>query len=444
MIDAVLLALLAGLMHTARTFSAGGQAAAGTSLGFGYLLLTAFLSGRIFAAARLPKLTGYIAAGVVVGPSVLGFVDATVVDNLQIVNGIAVSLIALTAGTELRLDRVRPLARTIGLTTALGVFGGALAIAATVFLLRGHLAFLSALPAAQAAAVALVLGVVLVAQSPAVVVALSDELRADGPVTRVVLGVVVLADLFVIVLFALASAAAKAALGVAGGARIAVGHIAWELLGSIVAGFVLAALLAAYLRWVRRGSTLFLLTAAFVVAEVGQRIGFDPLLVSLTAGVLVRNLTALGDELHELVGGASLPVYVIFFAVTGAKLHLADVPPVALPVLAIVAVRAASLLAAGRTGARLAGAPPEVARWAPYGLLPQAGVALALALLFTRAFPEFGGEASAVALGVVALNELVAPAVYRLALVRSGEAGRIHARATPAPVSAPPRAVGNG
>ena len=99
MIDAVLLALLAGLMHTARTFSTGGQAAAGTSLGFGYLLLTAFLSGRIFAAARLPKLTGYIAAGVVVGPSVLGFLDATVVDNLQIVNGVAVSLIALTAGT---------------------------------------------------------------------------------------------------------------------------------------------------------------------------------------------------------------------------------------------------------------------------------------------------------------------------------------------------------
>jgi Kef-type K+ transport system membrane component KefB len=442
-IDAVLLALLAGLMHTARTFSAGGQAAAGTSLGFGYLLLTAFLSGRIFAAARLPKLTGYIAAGVVVGPSVVGFLDATVVDNLQIVNGVAVSLIALTAGTELRLDRIRPLARTIGLTTALGVFFGALAIAATVFLLRGQLAFLSALPAAQAAAVALVLGVVLVAQSPAVVVALSDELRADGPVTRTVLGVVVLADLFVIVLFALASAGAKAALG-AGGARIAVGHIAWELLGSIVAGFVLAALVAAYLRWVRRGSTLFLLTAAFVVAEVGQRIGFDPLLVSLTAGVLVRNLTALGDELHELVGGASLPVYVIFFAVTGAKLHLAAVPPVAVPVLAIVAVRAASLLTAGRAGARLAGAPPEVARWAPYGLLPQAGVALALALLFTRAFPEFGGEASAVALGVVALNELVAPAVYRLALVRSGEAGRTRARATPAPARAPPRAVGNG
>ena len=84
-----------------------------------------------------------------------------------------------------------------------------------------------------------------------------------------------------------------------------------------------------------------------------------------------------------------------------------------------------------------------MARWAPYGLLPRAGVALALALLFTRAFPEFGSEASAVALGVVAMNEIVAPAVYRLALLRSGEAGRAP-RATPAPASPVPRAIGYG
>ena len=197
------------------------------------------------------------------------------------------------------------------------------------------------------------------------------------------LGVVVLADLFVIVLFALCSAAAKAALGIAGGARIAVGHIAWACSarswpGSssprpsppTCAGSAAARRSSSSPRrsWSRRSAS-------------GSG---STLLVSLTAGVLVRNLTALGDELHERVEGASLPVYVIFFAVTGAKLHLAAVPPVAIPVLAIVAARAASLLAAGRAGARLAGAPPEVARWAPYGLLPQAGVALALALLFAR------------------------------------------------------------
>ena len=257
------------------------------------------------------------------------------------------------------------------------------------------------------------------------------------------LGVVVLADLFVIVLFALCSAAAKAALGIAGGARIAVGHIAWELLGSIVAGFVLAAALAAYLRWVRRGSTLFVLTAAFVVAEVGQRIG-STRLVSLTAGVLVRNLTALGDELHERVGARRCRCTSSSSRSPARSCTSPPCRPSRSPCSRSSRSARPRSSPPGRAGARLAGAPPEVARWAPYRLLPQAGVALALALLFTRAFPEFGSEASAVALGVVAMNEIVAPAVYRLALLRSGEAGRAHAHPTPAPASPAPRAIGHG
>ena len=116
-------------------------------------------------------------------------------------------------------------------------------------------------------------------------------------------------------------------------------------------------------------------------------------------------------------------MYVTFFAVTGATLHLDALPPVALSVAVLVAVRGAALLAAGRFGARLADAPPVVTRWAPFGLLPQAGLALALATLLVRAFPELGAEAGALVLGVVAVNEIVTPVLYRHALVRSGEAG---------------------
>jgi hypothetical protein len=87
-------------------------------------------------------------------------------------------------------------------------------------------------------------------------------------------------------------------------------------------------------------------------------------------------------------------------------------------------VRGAGLLVGSRIGTNLAGAAPVVRRWAGFGLLPQAGLALALSMLFTKTFPEFGAEASALTLGVVALNELFAPALYRYALVRSGEAGK--------------------
>ena len=103
------------------------------------------------------------------------------------------------------------------------------------------------------------------------------------------------------------------------------------------------------------------------------------------------------------------------------------------PAVLFVVVRGVGLLTGAALGARLAEAPPVVKRYAGFGLLPQAGLALALSMLFAKTFAEFGVEASALTLGVVALNELIAPALYRFALVRSGEAGKKLPRGASAP-----------
>jgi len=276
----------------------------------------------------------------------------------------------------------------------------------------------------QSVVVAAVLGVVMVAQSPAVVVALRDEMEAQGPIASTVLGVVVIADLVVILLFALTSSLAKAVLG--GGLDMleTARSLAWELLGSLVAGAVIGYLLVLYLRKVKGGAALFVLLVAFVIAEVGQRLHFDPLLVALAAGMCVRNVSEVGDELHRHIEAPSLPVYILFFAGAGANLHLDVLSIVGVPAVVFVLVRGVGLLTGASIGARVAAAPPSVRRFAGFGLLPQAGLALALSMLFAKTFPEFGVEAGALTLGVVAINEIIAPALYRSALVRSGEAGQ--------------------
>jgi Kef-type K+ transport system membrane component KefB len=124
------------------------------------------------------------------------------------------------------------------------------------------------------------------------------------------------------------------------------------------------------------------------------------------------------------IQSASMPVYVVFFAVTGAAVHL-DILPLLAPMIALfIAVRAAALLGGTALAARLAGAPAPVVRYAGFGLLPQAGLALAIALLISRAFPGIGGEASTLVFGIVAVNELLCPILFRFALTRSGEAGK--------------------
>ncbi len=423
----VILAALFGFMMAVGSFHVERESStgAGPALAVGYLLLTAFFLGALFKEIRLPKLTGYLAAGLVAGESGLDLLPHAALDELQIFTGVAVALIALTAGTELEFRKMRPLLRSIVWITIMGVVGGAVILSAFILIVLSHvLPFMSDLGLPQTIVVSLVLGVVISAQSPAVVVALRTEMSADGPICRTVLGVVVIADLVVIVMFAASSTLANSVIGGEGGTLgDTILHLLWELGGSIIVGLGVGALIALFMRRVRDGAPLFVVMVAFVVAEVGARIGLDPLLVALAAGVLIRNGTQQGDALHHAIEGSSLPVYLVFFAVAGASIHIDVLAVVGLPAVALVILRGAVFLTGSRIAGRIASAPEGVRKWAGFGLLPQAGLALALSMLFAKTFPTFGAEAGALTLGIVAINEMVAPVLYRFALVKSGEAG---------------------
>jgi Kef-type K+ transport system membrane component KefB len=418
----LLLIVLGALMQATRSFTEGDEpGSAGTSLAFGYLLISAHFGGQLARAINLPKLTGYLSVGLLVGPSALGLLSERMVESLTLVNGMAIALIALTAGIELDLRLMRPLLRFIAGITLVGVLGTALLLTAAVWLLRAHIPAFSELDQTQSIALSAVLGIVIVAQSPAVVVALRDELNAEGAVTRTALGVVIIADMLVILLFTLASTAAKAALGTGASVLTAFYGFAWELVGSIGAGVAVGALLSLYLQRVREGRALFLLAVTFVIAEVGGRLHLDPLITALSAGAFIRNMTRSAEPLEEHIHASSLPVYVLFFAVAGAQIHLSALARMGIPAVILVAVRALGLLSGSRLGAYLAGAPVSVQRYAGYGLLPQAGLALALSMLLVRSFPEIGQDAGSLTLGIVALNELLAPGLFRYALIKSGE-----------------------
>jgi len=419
----VLLALV-GLMMAARSFEVAGETiGSATALAVGYLLLAAYMTGWVAKQLGMPKLTGYLAAGLLAGDSLLALIPEAAAGDLKIFTGVAVSLIALTAGSELELKTMRPLLRSVAWLTALSGVGTVLVLTLAAWLMRGYLPFMSALSPAGTIAMAAVLGVVMSANSPAVVVALRTEMAADGPLCRTVLGTVVMGDLVVIILFAAVGSAAAPFLGSESDQRALV-HLAWHVGGSLVIGAGLAALFYLFLRFVDQSRALFVVAVSFVVAEVGARIGLDPLLVSLSAGILVRNATSFGDQLHEAIEGSSLPVYLVFFAAAGASIHLDVLAVVGIPAVIFVGVRAVSYLATSRLAATIAGADPVVRRYVGFGLLPQAGLALALGLLMVKTFPAVGQAAGTLVLGVVAINEMVMPILYRFALIRAGESGR--------------------
>lgn len=391
-------------------------------LGIGFVLIASWFSGRIFSTFRLPKLTGYLAMGILAGP-LLGILAPTTVSNMGLVNGMATALIALTGGSEMDFRAMRPLFKSIAWISLIAVVGTALALSALTWVLAPYLVFMQDLSPLGRIAIAVVVGIVTVAQSPAVVVAIRAETGADGPVARTSLGVVVLADLLVIVLFAVASSAADATLSGTSDFERTARNMAWELFGSLGIGISIGAILSGWLRFVgARGLDLFVLLVCFVAAEVGRRVHLDPLLLMLAAGMFVENVSKRGATLRHAFEDASLPVYILFFTVAGASVHLGELPTVALPAAAFILVRGFGLYFGTRVAARIAGADPAVAKFGGFGLLPQAGLAIALSQLFTRTFPSLGPSTAALTLSIVAINEIVAPAIFRIALVRSGEA----------------------
>jgi Kef-type K+ transport system membrane component KefB len=243
MIPLLVLAALGGLMQAARSFAPGTFQAGGTELAFGFLLLTAYFTGKLVSRVGLPKLTGYIGSGIIVGPYVLELVDKNMTGQLKLVSGITTAILALTAGAELNLKKIRPMMAVIRRVTVFAVFGTMAALTLTLIAIRPLVPFLDTLPLAHAAVVAMTLAVALSAQSPAVVMAMIGETRADGVLTKVMLALVIVADLAVIIMYGVASSIATAVIGGDVNVGAAIGRIAWEMFGSLGVGIFVGAIL---------------------------------------------------------------------------------------------------------------------------------------------------------------------------------------------------------
>ena len=423
-----LLAIVVVLIAAARSFlpEETSLIGSGAALAFGFVLLAALQSGTIFSGVGLPRLTGYLACGFIAGPSVLNFVNERMVDDLKLVNNVAIGLIALSAGGELNFKRLRPRLRAILSIGSLSFVTAVLFLTTAVFLLSGMLPFMVGMGVYQRFVVSLTMGVVFSALSPTVVLAIIAETGAAGPICETILGIVVMADLAIVFSFAGVNALANATFGaVGGGAGGGVSELMIHIFGSMAAGAVLGVVFALYLKRVGRRVALFVFGVCFLCAEAGTRLHLDPLMMCLCAGLFLENLTDIeGAKLVHDIEAASMPVFAVFFAVAGAGLHWTVFKKVVLVALVLAAVRAIALGIGGRVGMAAGKVPKEHRATIPYGLLSQSGVAIGLAILVSKHFAGWGEAASACLLGGIMVNERIGPVLFRSALVKSGETGR--------------------
>lgn len=418
---ALALVLVLALVVVAR--EAGGDVTGRfATMALGFVLIVAPLVGQFLERFGLPRLTGYLLVGLLSGPSMFDLITPAMADQLRLVNGLAVALIAFGAGMELDLPRL--VRERVSLWRHGGVLIGLLfaGLLAAALVASQWLPFTAGEAWPRRVAISLVLASVMTTFSPTVVMAVLAETRARGPLTDRVLALVVVGDLGIILLFTLASTGARLLDG--GEATIvrAFGHVTWELLGSVVIGAVAGGGIAFYRRLVDRRSGLVVAAVCLVLAELGSRMGLSGLLTCLVAGLVVRSAAPkAAHEMEVLLARVRLPVLIVFFAAAGASLHLAQMWVLGPIVLGLALVRVLLIFGANRLGAKVAGLDPTVARHVPFGLISQAGVTMGLAVLVGREFGAWGRTLETVVVATIALQQLVGPVAFRWALSRLGE-----------------------
>lgn len=423
LIALILLLLTAALL----TSYGGGDESHAVAFAFGFALIAAALAGDLFERIKLPRITGYLLFGMVCGPYVFNIISRPMARELRLVNGLAIALIAFIAGLELNFRRLLP---RLGAMLRLGgvllvvMYVGLFALA---WLAWPWLPLLPEATGMARVALAALLATLIVSFSPTVTIAVIADSRARGPVSEMTLAVVVMADLALILLFTLVMQWVRTALGESSTEDVSLFvRLMWEIVGSFAFGAILGSGFAFYLRYVGREVTLMLLALCALLSEVGAAFHFEPLLAALAAGLVVENIAPpSGDALKEAVERGALPVLVVFFAAAGASLHLDALRVIGFIALGVAIARLALIRLGSYFGVRASGADPAVAGLVWMGLVSQAGVTLGLTIIVGSEFPDWGARVQTLMVALISVHELIGPVLFRAALSRAGEIGRM-------------------
>ena len=398
-------------------------------------IMSGLMLSRLAKLVKLPAVTAYLVAGILIGPYVLGqlgvgglgFTSLENVKSFSIICDVALGFIAFSIGNEFRLSQLK---KTGKAATVIGIFQAIITTLLVDAALIGLHFILGEdkLPLSTA----IVLGAIASATAPAATLMVIRQYKAKGPVTDILLPVVALDDAVGLVLFAISFGVAKA---VSSGSVDLISVIlepVLEVVLSLLLGLVMGLLFSFLERFFHSNTKRLCMSAAFVLLTValsmleftvmGVHIAFSSLLVCMMMGTIFCNVCDFSEELMGRVDKWAQPILVLFFVLSGAELELsvfADIAIVAIGVVYIIA-RSVGKYSGAFLSSKAMKCEDNIVKYLGITLLPQAGVALGMALK-AHALGPAGEVAANITLFAVLIYELVGPLLTKIALTKAGD-----------------------
>ncbi|MFO8174215.1 MAG: cation:proton antiporter [Longimicrobiales bacterium] len=398
---------------------AGGQ----LTILMGFVLLAASVAGSLAATMRLPRITGFLVVGILAGPSMLALIPREALDALHLIDRFALALIAMLAGGELKLHALRPAARSIIFTTlaVVGVVWVGMTLA--FFPVSRLLPFLEGFGPVEILAVGALLGIWAANSSPDLTVAVIEETGSKGPLTDVILGVTIVKDVVVIILFTLSMALVHPILGQGGEEGNVLLELGREVGGALAAGGALGWVYSLVLERGGRKPAYMTFLFAYLLVVVAEMLHVELLLMGVAAGFVIENLSRAGEEMIRGIESVAVVIFAFFFTIAGASLDLAAIGSFWLAALIFFLARAFLTFWGTSLGTRLARASIRIRARTWKGLLSQGGVTLGLLVVLAETYPEIGEGMMALGMAVIIGNILGGPILLKNALAEGETAG---------------------
>ncbi|MEP7364504.1 MAG: cation:proton antiporter [Acidobacteriota bacterium] len=383
----------------------------------GLILLLALLAGHVVKFLRIPEVTGYILAGIALGPSFLGWLSHENLSTLSIFSEVTLGLILFSVGGVFDISKIGSNGRRIVILTLIESF------------LAAGLVFGTMLAFGQRWEIGILLGAIAMETAVASSLMVIRELDPLGPLTDTLMAVMAFNNILALVAFSLVSAFLELKAGLSADLTIlrvlyeALFPLVWQLIGSTALGYLCGLMLATWASQVTEHGEMLILLSGAVLLTVGASrwLELSPLLASLAVGATMVNFSGRSDTLFKTLSRTDPPLYAIFFVIAGADLNVSLITTIGFLGLAYVVARAAGKFFGASIGARYLDFEPAVKRYLGYTLFTQAGLAIGITFVVQRQFPELAPTVNTVVLASIVIYEVVGPLSTKFAFIRSGE-----------------------
>jgi len=376
------------------------------------IIFLSILFGRIAKLLKMPNVTGYLIAGLILGPSILNVIPTSMVSGFKVVSDIALAFIAFSIGSEFSLSYFRKVGIAPIIIAITESFGAIIFVSITLILIGFDLKL------------SLLLGAIAAATAPAQTIMVINQYKAKGSLTSMLMSVVAIDDAVALIAFGFTVAIVKL-MDSALDTSIVLSILSpiYELIISLVIGAAIGILMKLVFRWFKKPSNVLCITIGFVLFSywAAEYIHGSPLLACMALGGMLTNIYSDIDKLMKISEGFTPPIFMIFFAISGAGFELSALPKIGIIGLVYVIMRILGKILGSWFGGRVTKQEDKICKYLGPTLMPQAGVALGLIVVAESLLPKYAPQIRAVILCSTFIYSLIGPACAKFALEKAGE-----------------------